>query len=224
MGLIFKMSQIGFALRSTLCYTNRINVGIHDYAEYVAQLREGDSIFISTTETTVSIPTIVTILRARNIRVIFYIMEEPIVSWEIVERLIPVSIQIFIQNNIYDHPKIHIMPIGIRDCGSIVVMHRRFDQRYLLEKGVSIRTSLGANVRPINCLLCFSLWTHPSRQECYDIFTGAGSGLSSFVYNLNAAAAAKSTSDEEEVNYVEKVPASLVYDKTLESRYALCPR
>ena len=33
-GLIFKCSQIGFALRSTLCYTNRVNVGIHDYAEY----------------------------------------------------------------------------------------------------------------------------------------------------------------------------------------------
>jgi hypothetical protein len=222
--LIFKLSQIGFALRSTLCYTNRINVGIHDYVEYAAQLRDGDSVFISTRESNVPIHTLVAILRARNVRVVFYIMEEPLVAWEIVERLLPVSIRIFVQNNEYDHPNIHIMPIGIRDCGTIVAMHRRYDQRYLLEKGVSLRTTLGANVRPIKCLLCFSLWTHPSRQECYDIFTGAGSGLSSFVYNLNAAAAAKSTSDEEEVNYVEKVPASLVYDKTLESRYALCPR
>jgi hypothetical protein len=86
----------------------------------------------------------------------------------------------------------------------------------LLEKGASLRTMLGANVRPIKCLLCFSLWTHPSRQECYDLFAGA-----SFVYNLNDAAAAREVPEE---NRFEKVPASLVYDKTLESRYALCPR
>jgi len=219
-GLIFKLSQIGFALNSTLCYTNRINVGIHDYVEYAAQLRDGDSIFISTRESDVPVHTLVAILRARNVRVVFYIMEEPLVAWEFVERLLPVSIRIFVQNNEYDHPKVHIMPIGIRDCGTIVAIHRRYDQRYLLEKGASLRTSLGANVRPIKCLLCFSLWTHPSRQECYDLFAGAGAS-SLFVYNLNDAAAA---ADAREENRFEKVPAALVYDKTLESRYALCPR
>ena len=219
-GLIFKMSQIGFALNSTLCYTNRINVGIHDYAEYAAQLRDGDSVFISTRESNLPIHTLVAILRARNVCVVFYIMEEPLVAWEYVERLLPVSIRIFIQNNEYDHPKIHIMPIGIRDCGSVVLMHHRFHQSCLFEKGVSLRTTMGANTRPIKCLLCFSVWTHPSRQECYDLFAG-----SSFVYNLNDAADA---ADAREVapaaNPFEKVPAALVYDKTLESRYALCPR
>ena len=223
--LIFKLSQIGFALHSTLCYTNRINVGIHDYVEYAAQLRDGDSVFISTRESDVPVHTLVAILRARNVRVIFYIMEEPLIAWEFVERLLPVSIRIFVQNNEYDHPKVHIMPIGIRDCGSIVAMHRRYNQRYLLEKGASLRTSLGANVRPIKCLLCFSLWTHPSRQECYDLFAGEGAGAagSSFVYNLNDASAVMSEVTPEE-NHFEKVPAALVYDKTLESRYALCPR
>ena len=218
-GLIFKLSQIGFALNSTLCYTNRVNVGIHDHAEYVAQLREGDSIFISTRETSVSMDTIVAILRARNVRVVFYIMEEPLVAWDIVERLLPVSIRILVQNNEYDHPKVGIMPIGIRDCGTVVAMHRRFDHKYLLEKGVSTRTMSGGNTRPIKCLLCFSVWTHPSRQECYDLFAGA----QSFVYNLNDAA---DTADAREApaNQFEKVPASLVYQKTLESRYALCPR
>jgi hypothetical protein len=225
--LIFKLSQIGFALNSTLCYTNRINVGIHDYVEYAAQLRDGDSVFISTRESDVPVHTLVAILRARNVRVIFYIMEEPLVAWEFVERLLPVSIRIFVQNNEYDHPKVHIMPIGIRDCGSIVAMHRRYNQRYLLEKGASLRTSLGANVRPIKCLLCFSIWTHPSRQECYDLFAGAGAGVgagSSFVYNLNDASAVASEVTPEENNHFEKVPAALVYDKTLESRYSLCPR
>lgn len=225
-GLIFKLSQIGFALRSTLCYTNRINVGIHDYAEYAAQLREGDSVFISTIESAVPIHTLVAILRACNVRVVFYIMEEPLVAWDVVERLLPVSIRIFVQNNEYDHPKVHIMPIGIRDCGSIVAMHRRYNQKHLLEKGVSLRATLGVNVRHIKCLLCFSVWTHPSRQECYDLFAGAGVDSSSFVYNLNAAVAPVSitSGDEQDTNCFEKVPTALVYDKTLESRYALCPR
>ena len=218
--LIFKLSQIGFALRSTLCYTNRVNVGIHDYAEYAAQLRDGDSVFISTRESVVPVHTLVAILRARNVRVIFYIMEEPLVAWEYVERLLPVSIRIFIQNNEYDHPKVHIMPIGIRDCGSVVLMHHRFHQSCLFEKGVSLRTTMGANMRPIKCLLCFSVWTHPSRQECYDLFAG-----SSFVYNLNDAVDATHAREvAPAANPFEKVPAALVYDKTLESRYALCPR
>jgi len=226
-GLIFKLSQIGFALRSTLCYTKRINVGIHDYAEYATQLRDGDSVFISTRESEVSIHMLVAILRARNVRVVFYIMEEPLVAWEIVERLLPVSIWIFIQNNEYDHPKIHIMPIGIRDCGSVVKMHHRFHHSLLYEKGVSMLRrgawTSAADARSIKCLLCFSLWTHPSRQECYDLFAGARA--SSFVYNLNDATDVVTGAAAGEVaNSFEKVPASVVYDKTLESRYALCPR
>jgi hypothetical protein len=102
-------------------------------------------------------------------------------------------------------------------------MHHRFHHSCLFEKGVSLRTTLGMNVRPIKCLLCFSLWTHPSRQECYQWFTGAGapSPSPSFVYNLNDTA---DTENAPATNPFEKVPAALVYDKTLESRYALCPR
>ena len=225
--LIFKLSQIGFALHSTLCYTNRINVGIHDYAEYAAQLRDGDSIFISTTETSVPIHTVVAILRARNVRVVFYIMEEPVVSWEFIQKILPVSIRIFIQNNIYNHPNIHIMPIGIRDCGSIVAMHRRFNHKYLLEKGMSLNTIMPGHARPIKCLLCFSVWTHPSRQECYNLFSGTEPA--SFVYNLNdandnaALCEAREKRNTAEFFY-EKVPETLVYESTLASRYALCPR
>jgi len=224
-GLIFKCSQIGFALRSTLCYTNRINVGIHDYAEYAAQLRDGDSIFISIRETEVPVHTLVAILLARNVRVVFYIMEEPLVAWEVVERLLPVSIRILVQNNTYDHPKVGIMPIGIRDCGSIVSMHRRFHHSCLYEKGVSmLRTDV--DVRPIKCLLCFSVWTHPTRQECYDLF--AGGGANSFVYNLNDDPAPERRDEREKRDtpeyFYEKIPPVVIYDKTLESKFALCPR
>ena len=233
-GLIFKCSQIGFALRSTLCYTNRINVGIHDYAEYAAQLRDGDSVFISTRESEVPVHTLVAILLARNVRVVFYIMEEPLVAWEFVERLLPVSIRVLVQNNAYDHPKVGIMPIGIRDCGSVVLMHHRFHHSCLYEKGVSmlrdgvwaVDTAEAHTLRPIKCLLCFSVWTHPSRQECYNLFTGAAS--SSFVYNLNDDSAPERCAEREKRNNAmfayEKIPPAVIYDKTLESRYALCPR
>jgi len=222
-GLIFQLSQIGFALRSTLCYTNRVNVGIYDYAEYATQLRDGDSIFISTRETAVPIHTIVAILRARNVRAIFYIMEEPLVAWEFVERLLPVSIRVMVQNNQYDHPNVGIMPIGIRDCGSVVAMHRRFHHSYLYEKGAMLRGDGLDRVRPITCLLCFSVWTHPSRNECYELFAS-----SAFVYNLNDDPSPERREEREKRNNpdfaFEKTPEVVVYDKTLESRYALCPR
>lgn len=220
--LTFNLSQIGFALHSKLCYTNRIDVGIHDYADYAAQLRNGDSIFISTKETQVSIPIILGVLHARKIRVIFYIMEEPIVPWEFVELLIPVSLRIFIQNNTYDHPNIHIMPIGIRDCGTIVAMHRRFNQKYLYEKGTAAQHTF-FDTRKTKCILCFSLWTHTTRQECYDLLSGA-----SFVYNLNDDPSQEMCESREKRDnpefFHEKVPEIVVYDKTLESQYALCPR
>jgi hypothetical protein len=229
--LIFKLSQIGFALQSTICYTNRINVGVHDYAEYAAQLCDGESIFISTKETNVPIHMVVSILLARNVKVVFYIMEEPVISWEFIQKILPVSIRIFIQNNIYDHPNIHIMPIGIRDCGSIVAMHRRFNQKHLLEYGVSLRTAMFSNSRHIKCLLCFSVWTHPSRKECYDLFSGIGaaSAASSFVYNLNDTndnaelCEAREKRNNAEFFY-EKVPETLIYESTRSSRYALSPR
>lgn len=152
-------------------------------------------------------------------------MEEPLVAWEFVERLLPVSIRVLVQNNTYDHPKVGIMPIGIRDCGSVVLMHHRFHHSCLYEKGVSMLRE-GVNARPIKCLLCFSLWTHPTRQECYDLFTGAGT--SSFVYNLNDDPTPDRREEREKRDtpeyFYEKIPPAVIYDKTLESRYALCPR
>lgn len=223
--LTFNLSQIGYALHSRLCYTNRIDVGINDFTEYAAQLKNGDSIFISTKETKISIDLLTAILRARRVCVVFYIMEEPLVPWEVVQMLLTVSNKIFIQNNTYDHPSIHIMPIGIRDCGTIVAMHRRFNQKYLLEEGVAAEDTL-FNPRSIKCLLCFSVWTHPSRKVCYDLFSSTDA--SSFVYNLNDDPSqemreAREKRDKPEFSH-EKVPEIVVYQKTVESQYALCPR
>jgi hypothetical protein len=41
---------------------------------------------------------------------------------------------VFVQNSAYELPNVHIMPTGIRDCGSIVAMHAgMYEQRTLLD-------------------------------------------------------------------------------------------
>ena len=110
--LPIKLSQVGFALQADLCYTSRLG-GSHD-ARAVNGLRHGDRIFISVGETSVSIAEIVAILRRREIKLVFFLMDEPVVAPEILAAVYPVAIRTFVQNSAYDVPNVHIMPIGIR--------------------------------------------------------------------------------------------------------------
>jgi hypothetical protein len=214
--LIFKLSQIGFALNSELCYTNRVNTGIYDQVEYVAQLKHGDKIFISSSETNVSLHEMVKILESREIKIIFYIMQEPLASLEMIQMLQPVAIRIFVQNNIYDLPNVHIMPIGIRDCGTITHVHKGFSHATLLEEGTNALTYK----RSVNCLLCFSVGTYIDyRRECYELFKNKP-----FIYNLNDDNDANSSSNFENPFFCGAIKLNVVYRKTRESRYALCPR
>lgn len=214
--LIFKLSQIGFALHSDICYTNRVNVGIYDHIEYVAQLKHGDKIFISSSETNISLHEMVKILEYREIKVIFYIMQEPLASLEMIQMLQPVAIRIFVQNNVYDLPNVHIMPIGIRDCGTISEMHKGFSHATLLEEGTNALTYK----RSVNCLLCFTIVTYTDyRRECYDLFKNKP-----FIYNLNHDNDANNSSNFENPFFCGAIKLNVVYRKTRESRYALCPR
>ena len=214
--LIFKLSQIGFALNSDLCYTNRVNIGIYDQVEYIAQVKHGDKIFISLSETNVSLHEMVKILESREIKIIFYIMQEPLASFEIIQMLQPVAIRIFVQNNVYDLPNVHIMPIGIRDCGTICEMHKGFSNATLLEEGTNALT----HKRYVNCLLSFSVGTYIDyRQECYDLFKNKP-----FIYNLNDDNDANSSSNFENPFFCGAIKLNVVYRKTCESRYALSPR
>ena len=193
--LPIKLSQIGFALHADLCYTSRVSAD-HD-ARAVNRLRHGDRIFISVGETSVSIEAIVAILRARGIKLIFYLMDEPVVAPEIVAAVYPVAIRTYVQNSAYDLPNVHIMPIGIRDCGSIVAMHAgMFEQRTLLD--APLLTPLA---KWHTCLLCFSFDTHVSRRACYDA-----------LHNLPF------------VRVAGAVPPARFYADTIQSKYVLAPR
>jgi hypothetical protein len=206
--LPIKLSTIGFALQADLCYTSRVDMWTHDERN-VQKLRHGDQLFISVRETSASIERIVAILKRRGVKLVFFLMDEPVVAPEVVSAVIPVAIRMFVQNSAYELPNVHIMPIGIRDCGTIVAMHAgMYEQRTLLEA-----PRLTPLEKRHKCLLCFSLVTHESRRSCYDALRGLP-----FVLDLNATAGPGA--DWRSFS----VPPATVYAATIRCQYVLAPR
>ncbi len=201
--LLFKLSQIGFGLNSDLLFTNRIP--ICQNVELVNHLKHGNQIFISTPETNIDLNRLVEILILKSIKVYFYLMCEPIVDSKVIELLLPVTIKMFVQNNVYNHPNVHIMPIGIRDCET-VFPHHHFNHQYLFNEQLIKRE------KNYCCLLCFSDNTHYSRKECYNQLKDQ-----KFVINLN-------DSYEQQSIHCGKVPVCVNYEYTHQSDYALSPR
>ena len=206
--LLFKMSQIGYALHSDLLFTNRIPEIVQDI-NLVNHLKNGDKIFISVLqhELTINLVELVNILHRNNIKVYFYLMYEPIVPVNIVKLLLPVSLGIFNNNNVYNHPLIHCMPIGIRDCEKVVANHKGFSHDYLYNEGLKV-----VNKQHL-ALLCFS-YTHHERHDCYNNLKGL-----SFVKNLNDGLYEKQPSI-----HCGKVPVWINYEYTHKSYYTLSPR
>ena len=207
--LPIKLSTIGFALQADLCYTNRVDVWTHDERN-VERLRHGDQLFISVRETSVSVERLVEILKRRGVKLIFYLMDEPVVAPEVVKAVSQVAIRMFVQNSAYELPNVHIMPIGIRDCGSVVAMHSgMYEQRTLLDA-----PRLTPLEKRHKCLLCFNLGTHESRRACYDALH-----CLPFVLDLNV------TGDGPGQDWRSfSVPPAAVYAATIRSRYVLAPR
>jgi hypothetical protein len=206
--LLFKLSQIGYALNSNILFTNRISE-INQDINLIKNLNNGDNIFISVLphELTINLNELVTILQSKNVKVNFYLMYEPIVSIHIINLLMPVTINMFLNNNIYNHPQIHCMPIGIRDCEKVVPNHKGFSHDYLYNEG------LKEVKKDILCLLCFS-YTHYERNRCYDLLKNKD-----FVVNLNDGNYEKQPSI-----HCGKVPVWINYELTHKSFYALSPR
>jgi hypothetical protein len=206
--LLFKLSQIGYALHSDILFTNRIPEIIQDI-NLAKNLTYGDNIFISVIphELTINLHQLVNILTNNGVKVNFYIMYEPIVSLEIINLLLPVSINLFLNNNIYEHPQIHGMPIGIRDCEKVVPNHKGFSHEYMYNEG------LKTVEKTVLCLLCFS-FTHYERNRCYNMLKNQ-----SFVLNLN-----DNTYEKQPSIHCGKVPVWINYEYTHKSEYVLSPR
>ena len=206
--LLFKLSQIGFALNSDILFTNRIPE-IEQNINLVNNLKTGDKIFISVIprELTIDLNQLVKILQDNNIKVYFYLMYEPSIPEYIIELLLPFSLGLFINNNIFDHPLVHCMPIGIRDCEKVVPNHKGFSHDYLFNQG------LKTIEKEFLCLLCYS-YTHNERNRCYDELKNKD-----FVVNLNDKAF-----EQQESIHCGKVPVWINYEYTHKSIYTLSPR
>lgn len=206
--LLFKLSQIGYALSCHLLFTNRISEIVQDI-NLVNHLKDGDKIFISVLahELTINLQELVCILHCKNIKVFFYLMYEPIVPEHIVRLLLPVSLGIFNNNNVYNHPLVHCMPIGIRDCEKVVHNHKGFSHDYLYKEGLKT-----VNKEYLS-LMCFS-YTHNERNDCYNNLKSM-----SFVKNLNDGFYEKQPSV-----HCGKVPVWINYEYTHKSYYTLSPR
>jgi hypothetical protein len=206
--LLFKMSQIGYALHCDLLFTNRIPE-IEQNVELAKYLKIGDKIFISVlpNELTIDLNRLVQILQNNQVKVYFYLMYEPIVPSHIMNLLYNVSLGFFINNNVYNYPFVHTMPIGIRDCEKVVPNHRGFSHDYLYNE------CLKTCDKKYLCLMVFS-YTHNERHRCYNELKDK-----SFITNLNDR-----TYEKQPSIHCGKVPVWINYEYTHQSYYTLSPR
>jgi len=204
--LRFKLSSIGYALNCEVAFTNRNKIFSQD-VNAVYNLNNGDSIYISPVETNINYNELITALKIKNIKVNFYIMGEPIIHINLINILFPYAIKFFLMNNVYNHPNIHNMPIGIRDCENVVPNHKGFSHDYLFNQG------LKTCEKEYLCLLCFS-FTHDERNKCYDELKDKN-----FVLNIN-----DNTYEKQVSVHCGKVPVWINYEYLHKSVYALSPR
>lgn len=206
--LLFKMSQIGYALHCDLLFTVRIPE-IEQNVELVNHLKNGDKIFISVIqgELTIDLNRLKQILIQKKIKVVFYLMYEPIIPENVLQFLFPVAAGFFLNNNVYEHPLIHCMPIGIRDCEKVVPNHRGFSHDFLFKEG------LKTVEKELLCLLCFS-YTHDERSRCHKELKNKW-----YVENLN-----DNTYEKQPSIHCGKVPVWINYEFTHKSHYTLSPR
>jgi hypothetical protein len=165
-----------------------------------------ETVYISPNESNINYNELLNVLKEKNIRVNFYIMNEPIVENNLVELLLPYSQHMFLMNNIYDNPRIHNMPIGIRDCEKVVPNHKGFSHEFLFNEGKKIV------LKEYLCLLCFS-YTHNDRYDCYNILKDK-----QFILNMN-----DNTYEKQESIHCGKVPVWINYEYTHKSYYVLSP-
>lgn len=218
--ILFKLSQMGFALNCDLILSHRLSSLMKDefINEIIKNINNKSKIFIDLCSiNTDIINNLVTIIKNKNIKVYFFIMFEPYINNNIIELLLPISLHIFTNNNIYNHPKLHTMPVGIRDCEKIFYQHKGFNHNLLYNEGKKIIN------KQYLCLLCFTLNTEQdfkikssnniNRQKLYDLFKNKY-----YITNLN-----DNIYQNQESECCGKVPVTINYEYTHKSYYVLSP-
>ena len=199
------LSQMGFGFYCQHALCPRMGRRI-----IVSDLKHGERIFVNfeASDAELTLVDIARHLETGNIKAYFFLMNEPVVPASVVLRLLPVALGMYLQNNCYDHPLVHQMPIGIRDGEESCRLHRGFTQRFLLDEMAQMRE------KTTLCLLCFTASTHAERPRCESAL-----GKTSFVLNLNEGSYPAQPSQ-----HCGKVPVWTFYKAAHESHYLLSPR
>ena len=153
---------------------------------------------------------------------VFYIMIEPEDGiLDILRDICQYSCGFYVNCNVVDDPRVHNMPIGIRDGGEVLDFHRGFSQKMLLNahdkwigtRGNGSSDNRSVSTRDILCLLCFS-YTHKERRRAYNMLSNR-----SFIADLN-----KNDYNTTQLGLLGKVPVEYNYEMTARSVYAISPR
>ena len=97
---------MGFALNCDLILSHRLSSLMKDefINEIIKNINNKSKIFIDLCTINIDIiNNLVTIIKNKNIKVYFFIMFEPYINNNIIELLLPISLHIFTNNNIYNH-------------------------------------------------------------------------------------------------------------------------
>lgn len=203
---LIPLSQMGYGFYCHYAYCPRIGLW-----NQIPEFNNEERVFINYAEAPNSeyvLNQIIEQLKAKNIKIYFFIMNEPSVPHYIIEKLIPVSLEIYQQNNFCSHSIVHQMPIGIRDGEEICPMHKGFTQKYLLDEGNQRRT------KQFLCVMAFTATTHTERFRCESML-----GNVDFITNMN-----KGSYEAQASKHCGKIPIELFYKRLHESQFTLAPR
>lgn len=205
--LIFKLSQIGYALSCDILFTERLSLlPIDKSLNLLKYLKDGNKVFINLLAYKNPIE-VYNQIKNMNIKINFYLMDEPNVSNEVIELLLPISYNIYCNNTTYSHPNVHTMPIGIRDCGlTIKPCHNNFYHSYLFNEGLK-------DVKKEHLCLFGGFEIHSFRVAFYNYFKGKDFvfDITDFNYNYNMT------------SQWGKIPVLKYYDFIHKSYYTLSP-
>lgn len=203
--ILIPLSMQGFAAHCDYAICDRFGSEIHFDPNCIRMLKNNDKLFINLI-TFDNIDLIVSILNEINIKLDFYLMKEPIVEEYIISKLLPHSNKIFVLNNTHHHPKIFLMPLGIRDGEETFLGHRHFSQKYIIQESNTKRD------KKTLCLMCYTTGSE-ARIACDEALQDK-----KFILNLNC-----NQYERQPSIHCGKVPVWIFYQNCHESYYTLAP-
>ena len=209
--LIFKLSQIGYALNCNLIFSDRLEkIDMDKSFQMLKYLKDGDKIFIDlrSIQYIERLNNIINTIKSFNIKLIFYLQFEPFVPHDIINVLLPMAYHIYSNNNNFSHPIVHCMPIGIRDCGiTVKPQHENFYHTYLFNEGLKTVS------KKYLCLIGGVGDTHPDRLISYNCLKNK-----SFVYDIS-----KFNFPFNMTSIWGKIPVFKYYEYINQSNYVIAP-